>query len=375
MTNKKQTNLSFRNTLFSNDKFSSQRVLIISSLVFSVLFLICAFIMLSVGQTNSMLASFGFCLGYLVVAILGNFEKLKKFNIILMFTLFEIINLYFIIFGEVYFFTPYWVLLFAIYSFFIMGSKIGVMANSLTLFMVIFFCYIPFGKSLIVFPYYSDSFYIVFPLLYLISGVSGYIFFYNINKKLISLLEIGDKYHQQSQLDNLTGLNNRYYFDSMIDKKMSDSNTKSVGLFILDIDDFKNINDTYGHLFGDEVLKKLSSIIQDICGETTVLCRWGGEEFCVLEFDESSENIINLGETVRIMVMNTNFGDESKDVFLTVSVGSCWEENSPGLQKLSLFRNADKALYYVKKNGKNKVVSYTKLKEKQLEDIETSKVE
>ncbi len=372
MKKQTNTNISFRNILFSKDKFSSQRVLIISCLIFSVLFLICAFIMLSLGQTNPMLASFIFSMAYLIVAIFGNFDKLKKFTIILMVTIFEINAIYFIVFGEVYFFTPYWILLFAIYSFFIMGSKIGVFANIATLLMIFFFCYIPLGQSLIVFPYYSDSFYIVFPLLYLISGVTGYLFFYNINKKLINLLKIGDKYHQQSQLDNLTGLNNRYYFDSMIDKKMSDSNTKSVGLFILDIDDFKNINDTYGHLFGDEVLKKLSSIIQDICGATAVLCRWGGEEFCVLEFDESSENISNLGETVRIMVMNTNFGDESKDVFLTVSIGSCWEENSPGLQKLSLFRNADKALYYVKKNGKNQVVSFAKLKAKNSEDLEAS---
>lgn len=368
MIKKNTSEKSFRNIVFSEDKFSSQRVLIISSIVFSVLFLVSAFIFLYFNQTSSMLVSFLFCILFLVLAIMGNFEKLKKFNIILMFTLFESVSIYFIIFGEVYFFTPYWIVIFALYSFFIMGSKIGIGANSITFAVLVFFCYIPFGRSLIVFPYYSDSFYIVFPVLYLICAVSGYVFFQNINKKLIKLMEIGDKYHEQSQLDNLTGLNNRYYFDAMVDKRMSNANTQSVGLFILDIDDFKNVNDTYGHLFGDEVLKKLSSMIQEICGKNAVLCRWGGEEFCVLEFDETYENIINLGETLRMMVMNTNFGEDGVDVFLTVSIGACWERNTTVLQKLSLFRNADQALYYVKKNGKNKVVSYRDISDKKIDD-------
>ncbi|MFA6796914.1 MAG: GGDEF domain-containing protein [Bacilli bacterium] len=359
MDKKSKSKISFRNLLFLDDRFNSQKVLIISSLIFPVLFLICGFFFLAVDQTTSMLVSFVFCLLYLSLGILGNFDRLKRLNMILMFCLFETNSIYFLIFGEVYFFTPYWIILFAIYSFFILGSELGILANTITQLMLIFFCYIPIGRDIIVFPYYSDTFYLVFPILYCVSTVSGYLFFTNINKKIIKLSEIGDKYQEQSRLDNLTGIYNRYYFDAMIDKHMSDSETKSVGLFILDIDNFKNINDTYGHLFGDEVLKKLAKIIREICGDNTVLCRWGGEEFCVLEFNQTQQNIINLGETLRIMVMNTNFGKESNDVFLTVSIGVCWEENTPWLQKLSLFRNADEALYYVKNSGKNKVMAYS----------------
>jgi len=353
-------------TYQKQDEASRYRnTMIIVALVFSIYYLVTGFLEISKADLVFLRFSFSISLCYVICVILAYFPKTLRIGKYFMVILLECSLIFMIVFGESYYFSPYWGLLLAAFSYELFGRKTSITLIAIGFLIVIFYCYVPFGMSLIIYPYYNDTFYFIYPIMFAVFSISGYLVFYRLDRKFDGLLSTRDKYLRQAQLDNLTGLNNRYYFDSLVEKKMSSTETESIGLFILDIDDFKNVNDTFGHLFGDEVLKKISKMITFISGDELNVCRWGGEEFCILEFNQTPEDIVSLAETVRIMIMNTNFGDETKDIYLTVSIGSCWRENDLSLQKLQLFRDADKALYYAKESGKNKVVT-----DKQLADIE-----
>jgi len=345
-----------------NEIYRYRDTMIIVALVLSVYYLVTWFIEISQADLVFLRFSFSISFCYVICAVLAYFPKTLRIGKYFIFVLLECSLIFMILFGESYYFSPYWGLFLPAFSYELLGRKTSIFLIGFGFLISIFYCYIPLGMSLIIYPYYNDTFYFIFPIMYAVFSLSGYFIFDGINKKFDVLLVTRDNYLRQAQLDNLTGLNNRYYFDSLVEKKMSSTETESIGLFILDIDDFKNINDTYGHLFGDEVLKKISKMIIYISGDDINVCRWGGEEFCILEFNQTPEDIVSLAETVRIMIMNTNFGDETKDIYLTVSIGTCWKENDLSLQKLQLFRDADKALYYAKESGKNKVVTDRQLK-------------
>ncbi len=162
-------------------------------------------------------------------------------------------------------------------------------------------------------------------------------------------------------LDQLTGLFNRQHFkyigEGLI--KDTDYDKKILVLFMLDIDFFKKINDTYGHLVGDEVLISTAKIIKSTINDNGFVGRYGGEEFCGLINVSSEQEAVSLLETLRkeieqnyIPVSNLS----TKNV--TVSIGFADTTLSNDLD--TLFRYADVALYEAKHTGRNRIVKFTK---------------
>jgi diguanylate cyclase (GGDEF)-like protein len=190
----------------------------------------------------------------------------------------------------------------------------------------------------------------------------------------------------ESERDRLTGLFNRRTFDFKLDKLLKVQREKQAAyetasstseqrhleplssswLAMLDIDNFKNINDNYGHLFGDEVLLTLSQIIKRDFRYSDLLFRFGGEEFVVILEPTSPEMATRVFERFSQTVAGHNFPQVGKT---TISIGFARlkETDYPN----SILERADKALYYAKQNGKNCVHSYDvlvangKLSEKQ----------
>lgn len=135
----------------------------------------------------------------------------------------------------------------------------------------------------------------------------------------------------------------------------------SCGMMLLDIDYFKNINDNYGHLFGDEVLTKFAEFLQSFFRSKDVLVRAGGDEFVIFLKDISHQNLIKKSMNFVHMVRKIQFSQ--KGVSITCSVGVCYlPENVAVFTYNQLFENADWALYQAKTTGRNRYVFCDNLK-------------
>lgn len=163
-------------------------------------------------------------------------------------------------------------------------------------------------------------------------------------------------YTTEASKDSATGLMNKRAIMEYASQKIRESEDDRLALMVLDIDDFKNINDTYGHLFGDQVIFKIAETIKRIVGLRGMVARFGGDEFVVLleNCDEFTMN--NMLKTIygEIGLM---FKDTHENFHVTLSTGVS-EYPKDGMTYEELFQKADKALYIAKENGKNNIVIY-----------------
>jgi len=153
--------------------------------------------------------------------------------------------------------------------------------------------------------------------------------------------------------DKLTGALNRKFLDEALDKWLHESKaTNSIfSVIMFDIDFFKGINDNYGHLTGDNVLRTVSDTVRDCLDEPDILGRYGGEEFTVLLHGADSATAYEKAEAIRISIHNARILGDKRDV--TVSLGvATFPENSSSVK--SLVEKADNALYTAKRTGRNK---------------------
>ena len=163
---------------------------------------------------------------------------------------------------------------------------------------------------------------------------------------LLSFLDI-TSYEDEILKDELTQLYNRKILNSL-----EFNGTKC--LIILDIDNFKSINDTYGHLIGDEVLKTLAKTLQNSLRKKDVLIRWGGEEFLILlDGIDNKETVKMVAESIRTKVEHTVIEKLGKNV--TCSFGVCCKDIHNENDFNEAVKLADDALYKAKENGKNRV--------------------
>ncbi|QSZ43125.1 diguanylate cyclase [Sulfurimonas aquatica] len=158
-----------------------------------------------------------------------------------------------------------------------------------------------------------------------------------------------------SNTDHLTKINNRQAIERYLSKELKRAKRHNVqlSLLMIDIDNFKSINDTFGHNTGDHVIKNIAKIISTTIRDTDYCGRWGGEEFIILCPETSSTNAIVLAEKIREAVHAFNF-KIGRD--LTCSIGVC--EYAEGYDAEMLVGNADSALYSAKNSGKNRVIVY-----------------
>ena len=173
--------------------------------------------------------------------------------------------------------------------------------------------------------------------------------------------------------DSLTGLYNRQSFDSRLAKlhanfdqeNRSDDEPSQYCFALLDIDFFKNVNDKYGHVYGDEVLLLFSNLMKKTFRDIDLLFRYGGEEFAVLLHDITLEQADSVLNRFRKNVEDFNFPMENK---VATSAGYCEFTNKIPLS--SIVERADKALYYSKEHGRNKVSGFEYLLDKnEIEDF------
>lgn len=160
-------------------------------------------------------------------------------------------------------------------------------------------------------------------------------------------------YKAKSLYDALTKIYNRGTFEEMLKSHVNSrrhSETHNLALLMLDLDHFKQVNDTFGHLAGDSVLSQMGEILREVLRKEDVPTRYGGEEFVVMAPATNLEQARIVGEKIRQAVQNHDFGLKKN---ITISVGCTVFQ--PGENLRSLLQRADDALYAAKNNGRNQV--------------------
>ncbi len=176
-------------------------------------------------------------------------------------------------------------------------------------------------------------------------------------RKLVRSAAESEHYKRLSRQDGLTGLYNHRFFHQLMDSEVSRAKRfqQRVALLILDLDHFKHLNDSHGHLAGDEVLRQLAELIRNVCRKYDFAARYGGEEFAIISPGNDSSQAAALAERLRSRIEATRFGTSGQDVHLTVSIGIA-SIPEDAKDKLELIEKADQALYAAKEQGRNRVV-------------------
>jgi two-component system cell cycle response regulator len=163
---------------------------------------------------------------------------------------------------------------------------------------------------------------------------------------------------RKAMIDGLTGLWNRTYLETRLtaETSLARRNAQPLACIMIDLDHFKQINDRYGHLFGDDVLRGVAQTMGEACRSEDLVCRYGGEEFVVLAPNTTAPAAVELAERIRTAVAACSWTHHKELVQVTCSLGVA------DLQQTSvngILEFADAALYQAKQLGRNRVVLYT----------------
>ena len=162
--------------------------------------------------------------------------------------------------------------------------------------------------------------------------------------------------------DSMTKLHNRRYFSQATEYMLllAKRNSTNISTLLLDIDSFKNVNDTYGHKIGDDVIITLASLLKEITRESDIVCRYGGEEFAILLPKTDVDGAQKIANKIRKKVEELTIDlEDSKTLNFTVSIGVSQVNTLKESSIEAVMSRADKALYEAKETGKNKVCVYT----------------
>lgn len=263
--------------------------------------------------------------------------------------------------GEPEGFSAIWIALVPIACMIFYGRKIGSLVSAVMFVILAVAFYLPrfvpsFPSMIGMYENYTTTFQIRFPILYVAFYLIA-LFLETIQQyQFKALEEVNTLNEGYSTHDGLTGLFNRKGFYDLLESELKTRTYSKIGFIIFDLDYFKKLNDTYGHLAGDEVLIELANIIKDKLGNSLAQCRWGGEEFLVCYVDEQIKKA-DL-EEFRKTVESHDFIFNEYTLKTTISGGVFETNDKVFANKDEWLKNADSALYNAKETGRNKVVYF-----------------
>jgi diguanylate cyclase (GGDEF)-like protein len=171
-------------------------------------------------------------------------------------------------------------------------------------------------------------------------------------------LKLRETLRNQAIRDCLTGLYNRRYLEETLERELSRAKRKDkpLGIIMLDLDRFKQLNDTYGHEAGDHVLRTLGDLLQSHVRASDIACRYGGEEFVLILPEADAAVTFNRAEELRLAVEALPVFYRGQQLGVTISLGVAVRPQH-GDSGETLLRAADQALYAAKEQGRNRVVA------------------
>jgi diguanylate cyclase (GGDEF)-like protein len=179
-----------------------------------------------------------------------------------------------------------------------------------------------------------------------------------VRERTAELEKTKDEMEKLSITDGLTGLSNYRYFMQALESEFRRAirYSRNVSLLMIDIDYFKNLNDTYGHLCGDFVIKKVAEVIKRVVRSTDVVARYGGDELAVILPETNKANALQVAEKLKGEIIDCRFEWRGKSVEVRISIG-IGTGPAPGIGEfVDLLNAADRALYRAKQGGRNLVV-------------------
>jgi diguanylate cyclase (GGDEF)-like protein len=179
-----------------------------------------------------------------------------------------------------------------------------------------------------------------------------------LRKKNRQLEEVLVKMEILAMTDQLTGLFNRRHFESVIEKEFRRTTRcgTPMSCLMIDIDEFKNINDGYRHHVGDEVLREIAQLMTSCVREVDTVARWGGEEFVILLPETAKEGALRVAWKLLTSVSNHSFSLIDRQVTVSIGLASIPESTIDSSENLIV--SSDRALYEAKTNGRNRVEVY-----------------
>ncbi|MEG0292127.1 MAG: GGDEF domain-containing protein [Anaerovoracaceae bacterium] len=248
---------------------------------------------------------------------------------------------------------PFWMMLLPVMGFLCFGITKGALFCGLQLIIATCLVWTKSGSTMLSYEY-SNSFILRFPVMFsafCMLGILLEVIRSTIEKELIKTQQM---YRNKSRIDPLTGLFNRLVFDEKIERVVFQKENRPIGILMLDIDDFKKVNDTYGHHAGDIVLTEIAEILGTCIENPELVSRWGGEEFTVLFEKITRDEIEAEAEGIRNKIESHKFSiARDQSLAITVSIGIAWIEGIRDITVETLFAIADKGLYDAKNSGKN----------------------
>jgi two-component system cell cycle response regulator len=177
--------------------------------------------------------------------------------------------------------------------------------------------------------------------------------------KFLSGNDVESQYHEivfrMAITDGLTNLANRKQLDTVLAEELqrAQRHGRHLSMLMIDIDHFKKINDGYGHLTGDSVLRGVAGVLQKRLRPTDRLARYGGEEFCLVLPETSLSGAVRIAEELRNLVAEQTFAAEGHEIRVTVSIGAA--QSLPVMTLEQFYKAADEMLYKAKNSGRNRV--------------------
>ncbi|MBN1938326.1 MAG: GGDEF domain-containing protein [Candidatus Aminicenantes bacterium] len=168
-----------------------------------------------------------------------------------------------------------------------------------------------------------------------------------------------DRLQRLAAIDPLTGIYNRRFGLARLHEEFSRAvrGELPIGVIMFDIDHFKKVNDTYGHIFGDKVLLRVAKAARSVMREGDILLRYGGEEFLAILPAASRNDAVQVGERLRRIVEETTISNKDQLIHVTISIGVTAYPETDVENETDLIKQADQALYSAKESGRNRVIA------------------
>lgn len=326
-------------------------------IIFSIVSMFMTVVNIATEWKSLMLSTLIFSIANLINILLSLVSKRGEYLARVLFAI-EILALFafFTISGNPEGFSAIWIALLPACGLLLYRLTYGIVLSLAQFLILIFLFWTEPGKALLQYEY-TVSFLLRFPFLYIAFFAVGCFFEFIRSSTQKELVTTREQYMYLSKHDILTGLYNRSGFNAGMSETLREDHAEGYALAILDLDNFKTINDTYGHSHGDTVLAGVANTLAETVGESGKVSRWGGEEFAILFMREegAEETCLRILELVRSL----SFFALGETYHVTVSIGLLRFHSAKDIDTSTLVTLADANMYTAKQNGKDRLVVST----------------